>query len=89
MDLYPDVKAVVVAHLYGSPRKRVDESERSVIVMVRLLLRMLRNPWEPPTKDNRQEASGHTTRFLLMEIKLLPEAPEGCFLQMMRKLLIR
>ena len=61
-ELYPDVKLIVVAHLYGTPGK-IDEIKA-------IALRMQQSRWELPIKESKQEHLVILMLFLLMAIKL-------------------
>ena len=65
-EIYPDVKVIVVAHLYGTPGK-IDETDQLLTLTVLSLWRMRQNPWGRLTKENRQVASEITAVSVLRE----------------------
>ena len=69
-EIYPDVKIVVLAHLYGTPAK-MDELMEVIHRHTLSWWRTLRNLWELHIKAYRPEALEYTTQFLLTEITSL------------------
>ncbi len=70
-ELYPEIKVVVVAHLYGTPGK-IDEIREICNRHGAGLSRMPQNPLVHPIRAFRLVCSVHTMQFPLMETKLLP-----------------
>ena len=77
-ELYPEVKVVVVAHLYGTPEKLM-KSGKSVTDMARSSLKMQQNLSEQLIKVSRQEPLEPITAFPLTETRLSQDHPEECF----------
>ena len=72
LELYPEVKVVVIAHLYGTPGKIAEIREIcAVIAMEQSSLRTRRNRWEPPIVESRREPLEPITVFPLMGIMSL------------------
>ena len=77
-ELYPEVKVVVVAHLYGTPGKLM-KSGKSVTDMARSSLKMRQNLSEQLIKVSRQEPLEPITAFPLTETRLSQDHLEECF----------
>ena len=77
-ELYPEVKVVVLAHLYGSPGK-MDELKAVVINMAQLSSKTLPNHWARLIKVCRREILVTITLFLLTATKLSPVRLVECF----------
>lgn len=67
-ELYPDVKLVVAAHLYGTPGK-IDELKAVAEKHGAKSLRMRQNHWVHLIRENRREHLVISMRSLLMETR--------------------
>ena len=76
-EIYPEVKLVVVAHLYGTPGK-VDEIQQVCEKHGALSWKMRLSPWERLTKENRQEHLVNIIASALMAIRSSPDLLEEC-----------
>ena len=77
-ELYPDVKLIDLAHLYGTPGK-IDEIRAIAKNMMLRSLKMQLRVWEVHIKGSRQEVLVIMAVFHLMEIKSYAEVPEELF----------
>ena len=77
-ELYPDVKVVVAAHLYGTPGK-IDEIREICKRHGAVIIEDAAESLGATIKEYRQEPLEITTQSPLMEIRLLPVLPAECF----------
>ena len=88
-EIYPDVKVVVAAHLYGTPGKIDDIKEICEKYGAIINEEMQRSRLVLHIREFRQVYSVSIMRYLLTEIKLLQVHRVVCFLQMIWKQRIR
>ena len=76
-EIFPDVKAIVVAHLYGTPGK-IDEIKKIATAHGAVIVEDVGNPWVLHIKEKKLAALVITAASVSMETKLLPVRPVEC-----------